>query len=296
MDENALYKFHEQAIQGLQPTNERFNWHCDFECKASDLSHLTMLDVQEEASQWREEKPAKDMYFTHGEYYQDGIQHIIAELKAKPTSNRALYSLLSQKDISGSADQPIPSFLTFQCSIENGSILYCTATFRALEVSKFFKINLEEIRQNLVEICYKLTAIEKVRLHVFAFHAYVRPTSSALRRPAIEMTPDAKLLLLMQDGKVSEINQLLDGVQESTTAPSPVKLQTLLDILEMGDAKLHSSIVRKQRLLVSQLRRAVEACNALGESRKNASRGASISTLINEFQTIVGDVRRTLME
>ncbi len=296
MDDNALYKFHQQEVLGLEPTKERFNWHCDFECKASDLRRLTMLDVQEEASQWREKTPPKDMYFTHGEYYQDGIQHIIDELKSKPTSNRALYSLMAQNNISKSADQPIPSFLTFQCSIESGSTLYCTATFRALEVGRFFKINLEEIRQNLVEICEKLTAVEIIRLHVFAFHAYVRPTASALRRPKIEMVPDAKLLLLMQDGKASELDQLLDDVQESATAQSPIKLQSLLDILEMSDAKLHSNFASKQRLLVSQLRRTIEACNALAKSRESASRGVNISSLIEVFRAAVKDVRRTLME
>lgn len=295
MDENGLYDFHRDAVDGLKATGESFNWHCDLEFPATDLHRLKMLDVFEEAAQWRQKAPAPDMYFSHGQYYSDGIQHIIEELRLKPTSNRALYSLLAQQDISGSGDDPIPSFLTFQCSIERG-VLYCTASFRALEVGRFLKINLEEIRQNLVEICGALPAVEKVHIHIFAFHAYVRTAAAAaLRRPTIDVTSEAQLLRLMQKGDVRALDGLLSGLQQSTTVVSSKQLRALLGILQMPDADLHADVQGKLGLLEPQLKHAIAACGELTASRKGASRGLNTTAKIEAFQAAIQALRDTLL-
>lgn len=235
------------------------------------------------------------MYFSHAQYYKDGIQHIIEELKLKPTSNRALYSLLSQQDISGSGDEPIPSFMTFQCSIERG-VLYCTASFRALEVGNFLKINLEEIRQSLVEICNSLPAVETVRLHIFAFHVYVRNVAAAaLRRPMIDVTSSLDLMRLMQKGDVRTLDQLLGGLEQSTTVVSPKSLEVLLEILLMPDAALHQNVQSKHGLLLPQLKKAIEACGELTASRKGASRGVNTAAKIADFHAAVAKLRETLL-
>lgn len=298
MDENGLFAAHADMLDSVEKAEKKevFNWHWSVDIPASDLEKVKMTDVTVEAAQWRHATPTADMYFTHAEYYGDGIQHIIDELKDKPTSNRALYSLMSQKDISKSGDNPIPSFLTFQCSIEK-EVLYCTATFRALEVSKFLRINLEEIRQNLVEICTKLPVIEKVHLHIFAFHAYVRSVpTAALRRPKIDVMFIPELLILMQEGNVHELDTLLGELAQSTTAVSDVGLSTLLGIFQMEkNARLHTGIEGKRGLLVPQLTQAVQACKDLALSRKGASRGINTAEKIREFQTAVNNVRETLL-
>jgi len=299
MDENGLFAAHADMLGSVEQTanKEAFNWNWTVDIPALDLERVKMTDVTQEAAQWRQAIPAADMYFTHAEYYGDGIQHIVDELRHKPTSNRALYSLLAQKDISKSGDDPIPSFLTFQCSIEN-DVLYCTATFRALEVSNFLRINLEEIRQNLVEICTKLPMIGKVRLHIFAFHAYVSSAPAvALRRPKIDVMFMPELLILMQDGKVRELDTLLEGVAQSTTAVSGQGLATLLGIFQMEKkARLHASLEGKRGLLVPQLTQAVQASRDLASSRKGASRGIHTAAKIKAFQTAVNNVRETLLQ
>lgn len=299
MNEDGLWAEHAKMLDCFEKiaSKEAFNWHWTFDIPTSDLEKVKMTGVTEEATQWRQAIPAADMYFTHAQYYGDGIQHIVDELKHKPTSNRALYSLLAQKDISKSGDDPIPSFLTFQCSIEK-EVLYCTATFRALEVSKFLIINLEEIRQNLVEICTKLPAIEKVHLHIFAFHAYVRSVpAAALRRPKIDVAFLPDLLILMQDGNVTELDALLGEVAQSTTAVSEVGLATLLGIFQMKmNPRLHASIESKRGLLVPQLKQAVQACSDLASSRKGASRGIHTAKKIEAFQTAVNNIRETLLQ
>ncbi len=298
MDENGLFEAHTEMLTDVEraANKEVFNWNWTVDIPAADLEKVKMTDVTNEAAQWRDPTPAADMYFTHAQYYGDGIQHIIDELKDKPTSNRALYSLMSQKVISKSGDNPIPSFLTFQCSIEK-EVLYCTATFRALEVGNFLRINLEEIRQNLVEICTKLPVIEKIHLHIFAFHAYVRSVpAAALRRPKIDVMFMPKLLILMQEGKVYQLETLLWELAQSTTAVSGVGLETLVGIFEMEkDARLHACIEGKRGLLVPQLKQAVQACKDLALSRKSASRGTNTAEKITEFQKTVNNVRNTLL-
>ena len=296
MYENFLSDAHSEMEKNVKsaPNTGVFNWHWDIPIPAIALAQAKILEVFGDAAQWREPVPAADMYFSHGQYYGDGLQHIIEELKEKPTSNRALYSLLAQKDISKSGDSPIPSFLTFQCSIEK-SILYCTATFRALEVSSFLRINLEEIRQNLVEIYAAFPAIENVMLHIFAFHAYVgAPPVSALRRPKIDVTSEPKLLRLMQRGELNELDSLLGGLAKSTTVISSTRLNVLLGILQMEDAGLHTDIEVRRSLLETQLKHAIQACNDLEASRKQASRGTASQSKIDVFKAAVTKLQETL--
>lgn len=297
MDENGLYDAHTEMVATVssEAKKEVFNWHSTLEIPTADLQKVRMVDVSAEAAQWRNAEPTEDMYFTHGQYYGDGLTHIIDELKRKATSNRALYSLLAQKNIRDSGDYPIPSFLTFQCAIEK-EILYCTASFRALEVSHFLKINLEEIRLNLVDICGAFPALEKVRLHIFAFHAYSRPAAAAaLRRPKIEVVPEGQLLRLMQQGNVRELDGLLAGLAKSTTVVSPKSLKALLGNLQMADGGLHLSILEKRGLLEPQLKDAIKACNELAESRKAVSRGVPSQSKIDAFHAAVSKIQATLL-
>lgn len=298
MGEDGLFAAHAAMLRSVEEAENKaiFNWHSTVDIPASALERVKMTDVTPVAEQWRQPTPANDMYFTHAQYYGDGIQHIVDELKHKSTSNRALYSLLAQKDISKSGDDPIPSFLTFQCSIEK-EVLYCTATFRALEVSSFLRINLEEIRQNLLEICPKFPTIEVVRLHIFAFHAYISSVpASALRRPKINTMFTPELLVLMQQGNVRELDMLLGELAKSTSAVSEVGLEALLGIFQMGhSANLHAQLTDKRELLVPQLTQAAQACKELASSRKGASRGIHTTEKIRAFQTAVSDVRDTLL-
>lgn len=292
-----LYRLHQRAIDSIQPSDSCFNWHIDFQCKPSDLAELAIGDVAQEAAEWRAEQPAPGMYFTHRQFYRDGVQHIIDELKAKPTSNRALYSLLSQSEISGSFDKPIPSFLSFQCSIEKGNHLYCTATFRALEVARFFRVNLEEIRQTLAEICESLQTIETIHLHIFAFHAYCDSQATSLRRPKIELVNDETLLLMMQDDKATDLDLLLRGLRKSTTVVSSVKLKTLKRILERDsrESRLGRQLSVKQALLVERLDEAIHASDELNRLRQSASRGRNTSAAIQRFQVAIDNLCTALL-
>jgi hypothetical protein len=295
---NVLYDLHNEAINELSD-GHRFNWKFERVFNASDLNNMELVDVTDEAAKWRLPVAPAELYFSHGQFYEDGVQHIVQELKDKPTSNRALYSLLGQKVISGSGDAPIPSFMSLQCQIE-GETLYCTCCFRALEVGKFLRVNLEEIRQTLVEIHTGVPRFSKVHLTIFAFHAYVDAKRRPLTRPEIEVINSIQLLTLLTKGAkespVKKLAALLDELSETLSAVSSKPLQSLVDILRVDTPgiTLDDKLVSKKEQLLNALPRATKAADDLAQLRKSASRGEPMNASIGEYRASLARLRHIL--
>lgn len=288
MSVNRLYQLHVDAVKEFE-SGHQFNWIFKFECDAVDLPALELTDVRDEAEKWRSEITPKELYFSHAQFYTDGIKHIISELNAKPTSNRALYSLIAQEHIRRSGDNPIPSFMTLQCQIDK-DVLYCTCYFRALEVSKFLKINLEEIRQTLVEIHNGVPHFLKVCLTIFAFHAYADPKLSSLRRPRLESLHDDDLVALLITPSLNPIRTLSDLLKElngALTVVSPEKLESLKRILSNKCFDKMIDLGLKKPLLINQIEGAIVATTKLAELRRKVSRGASIDAATKIYQEAI---------
>ncbi|MEC0313654.1 hypothetical protein P8797_11505 [Bacillus subtilis] len=134
--------------QANESHNYKLNFNLPIKISATHLSEPHFPDVEDIARDYHQEEKPSRLYLSHGQYYKgpDGIKYIINELNNKSDGNRAVLSLINQADIVGSGDNPIPSFMVMQFSRENQKDLYVTTYFRALEVSKFLRINLEEFR------------------------------------------------------------------------------------------------------------------------------------------------------
>lgn len=290
-----LYKFHQACLQEFA-SGPKFNWISTFNCKMQDLRKMGMQSVQEEAALWRSQEVPPNFYFTHGKYFRDGIKHIIQELTEKPTSHRALYSLISQNDISGSGDSPIPSFLTFQCQVVDGT-LHCTAHFRALEVSRFFQVNLEEIRQTIVEISDGVPNFTNVSLTIFAFRAYVDDKRGSLKRPSLEVMAEWELMASLFDAApdpIRNLDKMLKEVKEAVTAVSPRKLISLKGILT---AHLPGVSIRKElrdKLFLEELNVAIEAAATLEQLRRKQSHGENVDIATKHYQTSIENLRNRL--
>jgi hypothetical protein len=206
----------EHAANTLSKGKRYFNFVLAAELSASSIRDQSLSDVREKAEKWRAPKVPDTLIINHGEYFGDGLNHIADELRGKPSSNRALYSLINQKNITGSGDKPIPSFMIFQCAIDSDAF-YCTVYFRALEVANFFRINLEEIRLNICDILNKLSASpSKVRLTLLAFSAYKNPDQIPLERCELDLMSSIKIMDLY-DSNPSRISELLDRKAKETT-------------------------------------------------------------------------------
>lgn len=175
-----------KASDAVKVGDVKFNYCLAVSVPAIALVKFPLRDKTELARQWQLPEPPSNFHFNHGMYIGDGVEHITNELQSKPSSNRALYSLLHQNNISKSGDKPIPSFMIMQCGIENRT-LYCTVYFRALEVSTFLRINIEEIRLTLCHILEKNIDIDTIKLTIFAFKAYNKREQSTLQRSRLDM-------------------------------------------------------------------------------------------------------------
>tara|TARA_R110002096_G_scaffold429184_1_gene641807 strand:- start:9535 stop:10419 length:885 start_codon:yes stop_codon:yes gene_type:complete len=170
-----------------------FNLCMSYDFAVDLLTGDGLRDCTEEAELWLSDEVPDQLHINHGSYVRGGMSHLVDELKRKPTSNRALLSLLSQKDVNESGDDPIPSFMVFQVSIYE-DILYCTVYFRALEVSSFFRINIEEIRLRLKYLHLNLMNFKRVRLVMHSYRAYNNPKASKLRKSELDLMRGAQIM------------------------------------------------------------------------------------------------------
>lgn len=142
-----------------------------------------------DARKWQSAEVPEDLHFTHGHYmhrHSDSIEYLIAELKGKPTGNRACISLVDTRDIMQSKDGQLPSFLILQAGIDD-STLILTAYYRALEVSKFLPINLAEMALVAEKIWPSIPALKALDLTIHAFRAHSSPNFRTHTRSKLDM-------------------------------------------------------------------------------------------------------------
>jgi hypothetical protein len=241
-----------------------------------------LLDAQERAENWQKiEKPAL-LYFNHGEYITaGGIPHVINELKNKHNGNRAIMSLISQRHVIGSGDDPIPSFMVLQFSLEADQ-LYVTTYFRALEVSEFLRINLEEIRIISKQIYEAFRSITKVRLNVFAFRAYITKDFNPLERPKIELLEDIDILTLMEK-RPKELGSLLREKLKVSTVIENNSLMIMSRIInhneKIKDVKPCFQIETTKR----KLQECLDLSTKLIDMRKSASHAKDLDELRDDY-------------
>lgn len=185
------------------------------------------------------EKP-DHLYINHGQFIKEnGVTHLIGELKKKKNSNRALLSLINQEDIVDSNDDPIPSFMVVQCSIEDENKLYFTFYFRALEVSKFLKINLEEMRIIVNQTREEFQDLNEVYLNIFAFRAYSKETINPLIRPKLELLSESRIIKIMEKSSKAKLVPLLeDKLSTDSTIVDDESFNTILRILNDSDSNM----------------------------------------------------------
>jgi len=234
-----------------------------------------------------------DMYINHGEYIKDnGIDHMIKCLKEKRNSNRALISLIDQDDIIDSGDNPIPSFLILQTNIDNNK-LFLTVYFRALEISTFLKINLEEIRIIASKILQELDSlyqINQIELHIFAFRAYIKEDINTLIRPKIEMLDEATLLKKLEK-KPHEIASLLDEkIQTVSTIIDDNSFQKILNIIEDETKSEDLNDILKSPHFKTLVKKIIEKSNRLKGLREKDSHHKDFSQVYEEYRTLIEEL------
>lgn len=247
------------------------------------------------AKSWQALQPPRELYFNHGQFIgPDGIKHIIDELKEKPTSNRALYSLIAQDQIVSSYDKPIPSFMILQCAIE-GSTVYCTTYFRALEVSEFLKINVAEIKLVLSQILKEFTDTSEVILTILAFTAYVTEGFNTLQRPEIDclLGEDFPGLLIKNPEK---IGILLEEKARPSSVVEVASLLTLLRVIENKAYEYAENEFLMRARIKSLLSEAIEKGNHLAGLRKRHSKHEAVDAAEKDYIELLKSVAKEFIK
>jgi hypothetical protein len=233
VEKDSFEEVHSYALELLQENPNQLNLSLQVTFPIDIVKKPALPDVLPDAEDFQKvEKPAH-LHINHGMFIKEnGIQNLINELKNKKNSNRAIISLIHQDDIVGKGDNPIPSFMIIQAAIENNT-LFLTTYFRALEVSTFLRINLEEIRMILNQIHSNFDEIESVNLHIFAFRAYIQKDINPLKRARIELLKETEILKTLESPiKKDLISLLQEKIRTKTTVVDDHSFHLILEILQ----------------------------------------------------------------
>lgn len=286
-----------QQIINATPDHYQINFSLKVQFGIDLIKTPQLHDVVTEAEAWQNTTKPEHLHINHGIYIgENGIDHVIDELIHKRPSNRALISLISQKDIVGSGDTPIPSFMLIQFSLE-GSDLYVTTYFRALEVSKFLRINIEEIRLIIKKIYDQIPTISSIRMNIFAFRAYINENQSTLKRQKIDMLPGHHILRFMEDSPKRIVTLLKEKLEESTAIENSA-LRYIHEVIndQVVNEKIHSCFKGEltKRLLAVCLATSEELINL----RKKTSHSERISELnkayLKSLDGLIGEIEKCL--
>ncbi|MFV7791342.1 hypothetical protein ACNO6Z_10880 [Aliarcobacter lanthieri] len=239
-----------------------------------------MSSVYEDALNFQNPICPEVLHMNHGEYihkFGNGINNVINQLKEKQASNRAIISLINQENIMESKDNPIPSFMILQFSIENETKLYVTTYFRALEVSKFLKINTEEIRQIIKKVSNNFLSLTEVYLNIIAFRAYIDDSINPLKKTKIELLKEREFLRFLRVG--SDLNDLIDLLEEKKVSSTVIEyesFQNILDWLQDHEYSLLIDANLRKPLIIQILKEIIEILVHLKSLREKTSHNTEI--------------------
>ncbi|WP_131107507.1 hypothetical protein [Pseudomonas sp. Sample_10] len=267
------------ASDEIPDGNSTINYILPFSIPIKIIKENPLRDVSDEALLWAKEVRPEELHINHGEFIGDGLDHIISELTHKRTSNRAIFSLINQSNISNSGDTPIPSFMLLQCNIHENN-LYCTAYFRALEVTTFLRINLEEIRIKVAKIYDSLQNFDSVKLAIVAFRAYSNKNINTLKIPQIDRLSEAKILTTLTKNP-KEISELLKQKCKDSTVVLTGSLEKIISSLsELEDTDVKFNRVRTLHLT----KEALTIANDLKEKRAVNSHHEAVDKLNKDLE------------
>lgn len=234
-----------------------------------------LATYREQALLWQAPIRPNDLHFSHGEYmhaYGDPFEYLVRELKSKPTSNRALVSLVDTKPIVASGDGQLPSFMLLQVGFQGfgRDCLYLTAYYRALEVSKFLPINMAEMALIVENISEQIPSIERAEITMHAFRAHVLHEFRAHRRSRLDMTTATRIHALVLERKFDSLATML--VEKST--PESIVVDSGLTMLR---AEAESSSLSEE--LLDELDRAISALTRLRTARESGTHERQIEHL-----------------
>lgn len=185
--------------------------------KKIELGHT----YSELAEMWQQTKCPDELCFNHGEYFvideQHGILKIINQLKVKPTSSHAILSTSNfKKYLTKNDNDYVPSFMYIQFGFggSDRQKIYVNLNLRALEASRFLKINICEVLY-LCEILHKKFQFTQIQLKVGAFRVQKDDKFNCFLKNEIDLITPSRITRLVDNKKYDDIIKMLEEKKSS---------------------------------------------------------------------------------
>lgn len=290
--ESRLYHVH------LHVTSS-FDAFCrDVEDNFGSLVELKTLDHEYSYSKLAEmwESPQLEeevLYFNHGMHfakapYDSGIDYIIHELREKRTTSRAVLVTVHSKDIYETApDALLPSLLSIQAGFDQDqTTLHITMTLRALEASRFLKINICEVLLIAKQI-YSKYRFANIEVVISAFRVQIKDQFGCFLKAKLDTEAQQNRImaalssLLYSDNmtviadKIKEIKRLIQDkklrsetvIETNGIESLQASISTVKDMLPDGKEALKSKL-NQVFACISEL---LCLLNKLKQNRANSS-------------------------
>ena len=217
----------------------------------------------------------------------DSLGYILAQLKMKPTSRRAILSLVSSGDFIDSGDDPRPSFICFQAACLEASLetLHVSAYYRALEVVEFLPLNFTELAMMAESLVGEMPHVQRVNFVIHAFHAYASPGFRRLERGALNSAQRAEIESAVASG---EADIVVGWVAAISGTDSVIELAGLVQLIEAFE--IRGDAPKSEEYLNELLRQLAK----LREFRTMASHGGRVDALTSIVDKLVDDARDSI--
>lgn len=237
------------------------------------------------AEMWESITVPQSLYFNHGSYFkvQDedegkiedvhAIQYIARQLKAKPTSNKAVLttydtSIIAQKS---KGNEYFPSLLSIQFSLDaKGDTLYVHMYLRALEAERFLKINICEINWLVGRLKEQNVTFDKVDIAISAFRVQSKERFSCFLKADIDQKNNMELGFLVYEGNVTSICRMLNEKKDASETITNVSgIEALCQAMEIANNSSKSYQYSKK--VINKLKETLSIYEKLDELHKRGS-------------------------
>lgn len=234
----------------------------DVEKNFGDQIELKTLDYEYSYSRLAEmwEAPTLDekvLYFNHGMHfakapYHSGIDYIIHEIGEKRTTSRAVLVTVNTKDISETApDALLPSLLSIQTGFDQDqSTLHVTMTLRALEASRFLKINICEVLLIAKQI-YAKYPFSNIEVVISAFRVQIKKQFGCFLKAKLDTeAQQSRMSVTLSSLMYSENPAVIaSGIEDIIRLIRDKKMRSETVIVTNGIENLQASIATVKEML-----------------------------------------------
>lgn len=301
--ESKLYHVHLHV-------NSRFDDFCmDVNESFGNKRELKTLDndysYNELAEMWENSQVNTEvLYFNHGQYYPEGIEGVLKELERNRTSSRAVMVTVNSNDISRmtktAPDALLPSMMSIQVGFnKDRTTLYVTMTLRALEASRFLKINICEILY-VAQRIYEKQPFDKIEVELSAFRVQIKENFGCFLRAKLDtMCTQHEITVLLSslnysvdhptiENSIKKITSLIrDKMQRSETVIETAGLESLLQsVIAVQNQGIKESNNTGLSEICNSLKELLEMLNQMKQHRESSSEeNAKMIDLEKQIQT-----------